>query len=131
MSTTPTPTLEVQTLDGQSHTLKMTFNHLNRIASTLTGIEGAAIASSTADGRDLILATMFGKRDENGKFIPADVDALEISPDVAGEVFNWVTEHLTDFFVKRLAKSREMLASMVPEIQKMKDPQFLKDGSKS
>lgn len=122
LPTAPSPTLNLKTMDGAEHVLKMSFNHLNMIAAHVAGADGAALIAASAEGRDRIVAIMFGEISE-GKFTPADVDAIELDPDAAGELFDWATEHLTHFFVKRLAKTRLMLQSIVPAVKELNGPQ--------
>lgn len=121
--TPPPATLELKTMDGTAHTLKMSFNHLNMIAAHVAGADGAAVITASAEGRDRIVAIMFGARDESGRFTPANPDEIDLDPDAAGELFDWATEHLTDFFVKRLAKTRQMLQSIVPAVKELNGPQ--------
>ncbi len=125
----PAAKITIQTMDGKDHELKMTFNHLSLITARFAGVEQAAMAGSIPEARDHILAVMFGVR-ENGKFRLAETDVIDLDPDEAGKLFDWVTEHLTHFFVRRLAKAREQLGHMIPEIKAM-NPTSLKRGSES
>ncbi len=118
----PSPTITIQTMDGVDHELKMTFNHLNMVAAHITGADAAALVTVTNESRDRIVSVMFGKR-EDGKFIGADPGAIDLDMEQAGKLLDWVTEHVTDFFVKRLVKTRQMLSSIVPAVKAASDLQ--------
>ena len=126
----PTPTLSAQTIDGEHVELKMSFNHLNLISQGFSTIDSASLASNSPESRNDILAVLFGKK-VSGKFKRADVEDIELSPDEAGKIVDWAVEHLTYFFLGRLAKTRDQLAKIIPEIAKMKDPTSSNPGSEN
>lgn len=126
----PNPRVTV-TINDEPVTFFMSFGLLDRLIVIVN--ETSSVASFEMDevARYAIMREVFLKRGKSGVFEDTNeqfnLDDFLMTTDDAVSIFDWVTEHVMDFFVKGVEKAKSTTEKMAPRIQNLK--QFV-SGSK-
>lgn len=97
------PNFKYTTGAGAEAEVKMTYGLLDALCVTCGDIDGALMVSVDNDLRTEVLNQIFADRDERGNIqTPANLFALDMSPEDVQRLLDWVQEHVADFFLKAL-----------------------------
>ena len=89
----------------------MTFGLLNELARITGDINRIGIIDIDPDLAESVLSAVLVDRDPRGKPKEAkDWQHPDLPPDQASAVFDWVKEHLFDFFLQRLQNTADLMA---------------------
>lgn len=110
----PEPRIAVQLPDAQ-RTLFMSFGLLNELAALVGGAEAVPQLSFHAPTARTALELVLAPRDKHGNIPPqTDDDApivpVDLAPEAAEAILDWVAAHVLDFFIRRFAKSAKLFA---------------------
>jgi hypothetical protein len=97
--------------------VKMSFGLLNELVRTVGDIEAVTEISFDIELRDALMIQIFSERDAKGR-IKEDVNLfnLDIKPDTVVDLLDWVGSHVTDFLLKQMLRSKEMMESRQDQI---------------
>ena len=105
--------------NGEDKELFMSFIRLNScIRATGNGEEFGGVIADPDQG-ELLLKILLAEKSQNVMDVELDEDS--ISPAEYDKVLNWVSEHLTGFFVSKLKEAQGRAAQLEPlraELQK-------------
>lgn len=98
------------TKGGEPCHIKMTFGLLNELVRTIGDIEAVGEVSFDLELRNAVLNEIFAERDEMGAITePVNLFKLDVDPDAIVELLAWVGAHVTDFLLKQMVKTKEMM----------------------
>jgi hypothetical protein len=112
-------TLDV-TLNGESHTLLMTYGLLNKLATQVSDVEDVTNMGFSAENREATLLAVLTRKGKTGCFDEVDLDEIEEIDEIE-RVLDWASDHVFDFFMKRLRKAQEGLTKLSAEAETMTD----------
>lgn len=96
-------------LNGTEKQVKMTFGLLNVLCRSVGDVDNAAAVNFDPTLRQVFLVELLSDRDAKGKIrSPIDPDTLDIDVDEASELIAWAGDHVLDFFLKGLEKTKQM-----------------------
>lgn len=96
-------------VNGSEKQIKMTFGLLNILCRAVGDVDAAASVNFDPVLRQAFLVEMLSERDPKGKIKqPVDLDTLEIDIDAAGDLIAWAGDHVLDFFLKGLEKTKAL-----------------------
>ena len=96
-------------VDGKERDIKMTFGLLNTLCRRVGDIDGASQMTIDQVLRDVVLVELLSDRDKNGKIIAeVDIDTLDLDLDELINLLDWAGEHVLDFFLKGLEKTKSL-----------------------
>lgn len=106
---TPTKEIEVSDFfvvkfnDGKSYKVMMSFGLLNKLAALVNGIDQLPLMFIEAGLMDAIIIECLALRDPEGD-VDLNQDTMndQLSMDVALNLIEWSSKHLTNFFTKAL-----------------------------
>jgi hypothetical protein len=94
------------TVNGVERELFMSFGLLNEICRGVGDVQGAIAIPTNAELRDYALMVVLSERDPtNGEVItPCNLHLLDISTGEAENLLAWISEHVTDFFLRTMER---------------------------
>ncbi len=104
-----------QPINGNPHKIFMSFGLLSRLASFVGEDKHLPQLFSDIELQNVIIGEMLSKRDTDGMVVKkADPLSFEASCTIeeGHRLMEWVSEHLADFFVKRLHATLKMQERM-------------------
>lgn len=94
-------------IGGKATTIFMSFGMRRALVAALGSMEHIDRILIDADLGDRLMAVALQERDKAGKITtPKELDDIEISLADADALLNWISEHLLDFFMKRLESTK-------------------------
>lgn len=107
------------TVNGTARALRMTFNLLNRLTFLIGNVEQMQEALSVPGMRAHLMCEALALRDPAGKrVVEENLDNLEVSPDDAGRLLDWIADHVLDFFLQTLEhQNQRLLANKTRMVQ--------------
>jgi hypothetical protein len=102
----PEPRFKVK-VNGEEQTLFMSFGLLNEICRAIGGLEAAIQIPVDNELRDYALLAVLSKRDEEGAVAEGgaiNLRTLDMTTDDAEELLAWITDHVTDFFLRTMER---------------------------
>jgi hypothetical protein len=96
-------------IDGKEQELFMSFGLLDEISRLMPDAENLGLVNLDPELRSQVLIAVLSQRDEAGK-IEKEFSAVgsKLSIKTTGEVLDWVTENVLDFFVRALESARKL-----------------------
>jgi hypothetical protein len=107
-------------LDGEKRELFMSFGLLNELCRAIGNLEAAVQIPIDNELRDYTLLAVLSKRDDQGAVADGgavNLRTLEIEVQDAEDLLAWVSEHVTDFFLRTMER--------VVKTQKAQEGRFL------
>lgn len=96
-------------VNGSEKQIKMTFGLLNILCRAVGDVDAAASVNFDSTLRQAFLVEMLSERDSKGKIKqPVDLDTLEIDIEAAGDLIAWAGDHVLDFFLRGLEKTKAL-----------------------
>ncbi len=96
-------------VNGSEKQIKMTFGLLNILCRAVGDVDSAATVNFDPVLRHTFLVEMLSDRDAKGKIKEAiDVDTLDLDVDAASDLIAWAGDHVLDFFLKGLEKTKAL-----------------------
>lgn len=96
-------------VNGSEKQIKMTFGLLNILCRAVGDVDAAASVNFDPVLRYTFITEMLSNRDAKGKIKePVDLDTLDIDVDAAGDLIAWAGDHVLDFFLKGLEKTKAL-----------------------
>jgi hypothetical protein len=121
----PEPRFKVM-INGEERTLFMSFGLLNEICRAIGGLEAAIQIPVDNELRDYSLLAVLSKRDELGAVAEGgavNLRTLDIAVEDVEELLAWITDHVTDFFLRtmeRVVKGQQKNAERFQALAKSK-----------
>lgn len=92
--------------------IRMTFNLLNRLTFIIGNVENIQEAMSAPSVRESLMCEALAVREEGGKrIVPANLDDIDLSPEDAGRLLNFIGDHVMDFFLLTLEQTNQRMSS--------------------
>jgi len=105
-------------INGEDRELFMSYGLLNELSRILGSIESIADAAMDPVVRDEVLIACLSERSKTGKLINrVDIDDLGFSVDTAGAIIEWASEHVLDFFMKRVESANRLAEKQAARIK--------------
>ena len=96
-------------VNGSEKQIKMTFGLLNILCRAVGDVDAAASVNFDPILRHTFLVEMLSDRDAKGKIKEAiELDTLELDIDAASDLIAWAGDHVLDFFLKGLEKTKSL-----------------------
>lgn len=96
-------------VNGSEKQIKMSFGLLNILCRAVGDVDAAASVNFDPVLRQAFLVEMLSERDSKGKIKePVELDTLEIDINAAGDLIAWAGDHVLDFFLKGLEKTKAL-----------------------
>ena len=110
--------------------IRMNFNLLNRLTFIVGNVENIQEAMSAPAVRESLMCEALAVRDPDGKRkVPENLSDLDLSPEDAGRLLNFIGDHVLDFFLLTLEQTNQrMSASNNRMIQIRSTSAFIQDG---
>ncbi|WMC09507.1 hypothetical protein PU634_10305 [Oceanimonas pelagia] len=120
MTDTPKPVLAdrhtLTFLDGTEKEVVMTFGLLNLVSGLVRDISSVPFIMMDPELRHQLMIALLSPRDAHGKITDEYNEYLEpVSTAEAQALLTWVSEHLTDFFLKAVRQYRTILETVEQE----------------
>jgi len=113
-----TPNTLTVTLNGEKHTLLMTYGLLNSLATQVSDVEDVTNLGFSAESRTATLIAVLTRKGKTGCFDEVDLDVIE-EIDEIDKVLDWASDHVFNFFMRRLRKAQEGLTKLSIETEEM------------
>jgi hypothetical protein len=96
-------------VNGSEKQVKMTFGMLNILCRAVGDVDSAASVNFDPVLRQVFLVELLSARDVKGKITePFDLDTADMDIGQAGELIAWAGDHVLDFFLKGLEKTKAL-----------------------
>lgn len=99
------------TIEENEYKLLMTYGLLSKLAGMVGSQEQLLDAGFAHESRDEMIKAALTKRGRSGAFEEDEIDLDNLDLDTAEEILEWVTGHLTAFFMKRLRSAQSGMQS--------------------
>ena len=115
-------TLSVK-LNGEVLSIKMSYGLLNVLTRRIGDLEAVTDIFSDGHLQSDLLVEVFSKRGPRGEIVEEfNLFGSDLDSETVLSILEWIAEHVTDFFLKGLSKTkdliteerREMLRSLMP-----------------
>lgn len=123
MNDTPEKTLSprhsLTYLDGEEQEVVMTFGLLNLLSGMVRDVSSVPFIMLEPELRHQLMIALLSPRDAQGKIVD-EYNAYQqpVSLEEAQALLVWVSEHLTDFFLKAVTQYRQILERVDRETPK-------------
>ncbi len=105
-------------VNGTEVQIKMSFGLLNVLCRAVGDVETAATINVDPVLRDVFISELLSKRDAKGKVVEKpDLEGLDVDVEKAIELVDWAGDHVLDFFLKGLEKTKAMQAKHMDRIK--------------
>lgn len=96
-------------INGDTREIKMSFGLLNNLCRLVGDIDNAAMMTIDPVMRESILVELLSHRDAKGKVKEKiDLDSLDAAAGDIVDLIDWAGEHVFDFFLKGLERTRAL-----------------------
>ncbi len=97
------------TVDGQPRDIFMSFGLLHELLRAVGDISGASVIAIDPEIREKVMLVTLSERDEEGRVSkPFPFYRAKITPADMQRLFQWVAEHVLDFFLTAMEKAVEV-----------------------
>ena len=91
--------------------IRMNFNLLNRLTFIVGNVENIQEAMSAPAVRESLMCEALAIREPDGKRkVPENLSDLDLSPEDAGRLLNFIGDHVMDFFLLTLEQANQRMA---------------------
>lgn len=96
-------------IGDEERDIKMSFGLLNILCRRAGDLDGAAMINMDQSLREAVITELLSARDEKGK-IKSEVDImfLDVEPSAVIELLDWAGNHVMDFFLKGLERTKAL-----------------------
>lgn len=102
----------------QTKEIKMSFGLLNELAKKVGDIDAVPMLNIDPDLREGILTSVLSERDGRGNITePVNLFQLDMDPEDAILLVEWVGAHILDFFLKSLEKTKTLMEDQEERIK--------------
>ena len=110
--------------------IRMNFNLLNRLTHIIGNVENIQEAMSAPSVRESLMCEALAVREESGKrIVPANLDDIDLSPEDAGRLLNFIGDHVMDFFLLTLEQTNQRLSANNPRMVQIRSTSaFIQGG---
>lgn len=105
-------------VNGENRDIKMTFGMLNTLCQIVGDVDNIASLHVDAYVRSKILTELLSDRDSRGKVrATADLESTDVSMDDVEALLTWAGDHVLDFFLKALERTKALQDKHLPRIK--------------
>ena len=105
-------------INGETRDIKMTFGMLNNLCQIVGEVDNVPALHVDAYTRGRVMVELLSERDSRGKIrSEAELDSTDISIEDAEALLNWAGDHVLDFFLKALERTKAMQDKHMPRVK--------------
>lgn len=100
--------------------IRMTFGLLTECAQHIGDVDRLPLIALDPELQISILNSLLSERDAEGKVVkPASLYQESLSPEMVGDILEWVGEHVADFLLRNIARMKSLLDTRKDQISSL------------